>query len=100
MLEHYRARRQLMLEGLNTMMHGKITCREPKGAFYMFPNITGTGLSSEEFSNRLLDEKHVVTVPGTGFGSNGEGFIRLSYATSEANIREGLKRIQEFVEAL
>lgn len=100
MLEQYRARRQLMLEGLNTMMHGKITCREPKGAFYMFPNITGTGLSSEEFSNRLLDEKHVVTVPGTGFGSNGEGFIRLSYATSEANIREGLKRIREFIESL
>lgn len=100
MLEQYRARRQLMLEGLNTMMHGKITCREPKGAFYMFPNITGTGLSSEEFSNRLLDEKHVVTVPGTGFGSNGEGFIRLSYATSEANIREGLKRIREFIKSL
>lgn len=100
MLKHYTTRRKLMLDGLNNMMHGKITCSEPNGAFYMFANISGTGLSSEEFANRLLDEKHVVTVPGTGFGSNGEGFIRLSYATSEENIKEGLKRIQEFVESL
>lgn len=100
MLEHYRNRRKLMMDGLNTMMHGKITCKEPLGAFYMFPNIEGTGLTSKEFSNRLLDEKHVVTVPGTGFGSNGEGFVRMSYATSEENIKEGLKRIQEFVESL
>ena len=62
--------------------------------------ITGTGLSSEEFCNRLLEEKHVVTVPGMGFGPKGEGFIRISYATSEENIAEGLKRIQEFVESL
>lgn len=82
------------------MMGGKITCKEPKGAFYLFPNIKGTGLSSREFCNRLLEEKHVVTVPGDGFGSNGEGFMRLSYATSEENIKEGLKRMQEFVNSL
>lgn len=65
-----------------------------------FPNISKTGLTSEEFCNRLLEEKHVVTVPGTGFGPKGEGFIRISYAISEENIEEGLKRIQEFVESL
>ncbi len=100
MVEKYRARRDMMVKGLNEMMGGKITALEPKGAFYIFPNITGTGLSSEEFCNRLLEEKHVVTVPGTGFGPKGEGFIRISYATSEENIAEGLKRIQEFVESL
>lgn len=65
-----------------------------------FPNISKTGLTSEEFCNRLLEEKHVVTVSGTGFGQKGEGFIRISYAISEENIEEGLKRIQEFVESL
>lgn len=100
MLKAYERRRKLMVEGINSMMGGKITCKEPKGAFYLFPNIKGTGLSSREFCNRLLEEKHVVTVPGDGFGSNGEGFMRLSYATSEENIKEGLKRMQEFVNSL
>lgn len=100
MLKKYKERRALILNGLNTMMDGKITCREPLGAFYVFPNITKTGLSSEEFCNRLLEEQHVVAVPGTGFGSNGEGFVRLSYATSEEKIREGLLRIQSFIRSL
>lgn len=69
----------------------------PKGAFYAFPNISKLGLSSREFAMRLLQEKHVVVVPGTGFGEGGEGFVRLAYATSEYNIREGLKRIRDFV---
>ena len=72
----------------------------PKGAFYAFPNISKLGLSSREFAMRLLKEKHVVVVPGTGFGEGGEGFVRLAYATSEENIREGLRRMKEFVESL
>ncbi len=100
MIKKYKNRRDILMNGLNTMMDGKITCKEPKGAFYIFANIKGTGLSSDEFCNRLLQEKHVVTVPGSGFGSNGEGYIRLSYATSEDNIKEGLNRMQEFVNSL
>ncbi len=72
----------------------------PKGAFYAFANISKTGLKSEDFAHRMLKEKKVVLVSGTGFGEGGEGFVRLSYATSEDNIREGLKRIEEFVEGL
>ena len=100
MVSRYRIRRNIMADGLNTMMDGKITCNEPKGAFYIFANIKNTGLSSEEFCNRLLQEQHVLTVPGNGFGSNGEGFVRLSYATSEDNIREGLRRIRVFLDSL
>ena len=95
---HYRRRRQIIVDGLNEI--DGIRCLAPKGAFYAFANITATGLSSKEFAMRLLREKAVVTVPGTGFGEGGEGFVRLSYATSEETIREGLNRIREFVESL
>lgn len=98
MKRQYRRRRELIVGGLNGI--SGIRCLAPKGAFYAFANITGTGLSSRDFAIRLLQEKHVVTVPGTGFGEGGEGFVRLSYATSEETIREGLKRIREFVESL
>lgn len=94
----YLKRRELMVKGLNRI--DKISCLLPKGAFYAFANISRTGLSSREFAIRLLQEKRTVVVPGTGFGQGGEGFIRLSYATSEANIQEGLKRIDEFVKSL
>lgn len=94
----YRRRRVLVVEGLNAIE--KISCLAPKGAFYAFANISKTGLKSREFAIRLLQEKHTVVVPGTGFGKGGEGFMRLSYATSEENIREGLKRIKEFVDSL
>ena len=94
----YRRRRKLIVDGLNAIPG--ISCLPPKGAFYAFANITGTGLSSWDFAIRLLQEKHVVTVPGTGFGEGGEGYVRLSYATSEEAIREGLKRIREFAENL
>ena len=77
-----------------------VSCLMPKGAFYAFPNISQLGIPSREFAMRLLKEKHVVVVPGTGFGEGGEGFVRLAYATSEYNIREGLKRIREFVKTL
>ena len=98
MKKEYAKRRKLIVDGLNSI--DKISCLAPKGAFYAFPNIKATGLTSRDFAIRLLKEKHCVVVPGTGFGEGGEGFIRLSYATSEDNIREGLKRIREFVESL
>lgn len=98
MKTHYRRRRELIVKGLNDI--GKISCQWPMGAFYAFANVSGTGLNSREFAMRLLQEKHVVVVPGTGFGEGGEGFVRLSYATSEATIQEGLRRIKAFVDGL
>lgn len=94
----YRKRRQLLIDGLNRI--DKINCLAPKGAFYAFPNISKTGLTSREFAIRLLKEAHTVVVPGTGFGEGGEGFVRLSYATNEENIKEGLRRIEAFVKSL
>ncbi|HRU40876.1 MAG TPA: pyridoxal phosphate-dependent aminotransferase, partial [Candidatus Diapherotrites archaeon] len=91
MLEKYAARRNLIVEGINSIE--KLSCIKPKGAFYAFPNITGTGMKSEEFAVELLKKTGVVVVPGSGFGEAGEGFIRISYATSEENIKEGLRRI-------
>ena len=98
MKKQYRRRREIIVEGLNSIKN--VSCMSPKGAFYAFANISRTGLKSRDFAIRLLQEKHVVVVPGTGFGEGGEGFVRLSYATSEENIVEGLKRIKEFVESL
>lgn len=98
MLEKYAMRRNLIVEGINSIE--KLSCIKPKGAFYAFPNITGTGMKSEEFAVELLKKTGVVVVPGSGFGEAGEGFIRISYATSEENIKEGLKRIKAFVQGL
>lgn len=98
MKRQYRRRREIIVEGLNDMKG--VSCLMPKGAFYAFPNISKLGIPSREFAMRLLKEKHVVVVPGTGFGEGGEGFVRLAYATSEDNIREGLRRMKEFVESL
>ena len=98
MKRQYRRRREIIVGGLNDMKG--VSCLMPKGAFYAFPNISKLGIPSREFAMRLLKEKHVVVVPGTGFGEGGEGFVRLAYATSEDNIREGLRRIKEFVESL
>ena len=75
-----------------------MSCRVPKGAFYVFANIIETGLKSKEFCVSLLKSTGVVTVPGSGFGDAGEGFIRFTYATSEENIREGLRRVKGFME--
>ena len=98
MKRQYRRRREIIVGGLNDMKG--VSCLMPKGAFYAFPNISKLGIPSREFAMRLLKEKHVVVVPGTGFGEGGEGFVRLAYATSEDNIREGLRRMKEFVESL
>lgn len=74
-----------------------LDCFEPKGAFYCFPCIKSTGLSSEEFCTRLIKEKHVAVVPGNAFGECGEGFIRVSYCNSLKNIAEAMRRIEEFL---
>lgn len=98
MKDEYRKRREIIIEGLNDIPG--ISCIPPKGAFYAFANIKKLGLSSREFAIKLLQDQHVVVVPGNGFGEGGEGFIRLSYATSEETIKEGLKRIRTFAEGL
>ncbi len=97
MVRSYDRRRRLMVERLNAM---GLDCFEPKGAFYVFPSIASTGLSSEEFCTRLLKEKQVACVPGTAFGESGEGHIRCSYATGLENLTEALGRIEAFVLSL
>ena len=94
MVRSYDRRRRLMTEGLQAM---GLPCFEPKGAFYVFPCIARTGLSSEEFCERLLREKHVAAVPGTAFGESGEGYVRCSYATGIEKLREALARMAGFV---
>ena len=97
MAEEYDARRRLIVDGFNKL---GLTCRDPKGAFYAFPSIQKTGLTSEEFCRQLLEKKHVAVVPGPAFGKGGEGFIRASYCYSTDHIKEALKRIGEFLEEL
>ena len=94
MREEYDRRRKIMVNGFNEL---GLTCPEPKGAFYTFPSIKSTGMSSDEFCERLLYEKKVALVPGNAFGESGEGFVRASYCYSIAHIREALKRIGEFI---
>ena len=77
-----------------------LPCFEPEGAFYVFPSIAGTGLSSSEFAERLLMEERVAVVPGYGFGDCGEGYIRCCYATALPNIEEAMIRMRRFVEKL
>ena len=97
MREEYDMRRRLIVSGFNRL---GLECREPKGAFYAFPCIRSTGLSSEEFCEKLLYSKKVAVVPGTAFGQGGEGFIRASYCYSTEHITEALRRIGEFLEEL
>jgi aspartate/methionine/tyrosine aminotransferase len=91
MVKEFRARRDLIVDGLNRVKGFR--CHRPSGAFYVFPNITGTGMTSKEVENHLMDNAGVAVLAGTAFGSNGEGFIRLSYANSQANIKKALERI-------
>ncbi len=94
MISEYNRRRRLMVEGLNNL---GLECFEPKGAFYTFPSIQNTGLTSEEFAKRLLLEEKVVVIPGSVFGACGEGFVRCSYAVSQYEIKEALERIGSFL---
>jgi len=97
MTAEYNQRRRLILQGFRQM---GLDCFEPKGAFYLFPSIKKTGLTSLEFAEQLLWAEKVALVPGDAFGESGEGFIRCSYATSTANIKEALLRIERFIATL
>jgi len=98
MADEYDRRRRFVLERLNKI--SKITCTKPEGAFYVFPNIRRLGMSSLDFSMHLLEKGKVSTVPGSEFGKHGEGYLRISYATSMANLREGLDRLEAVVNEL
>lgn len=74
-----------------------LPCFNPEGAFYIFPDIRSTGLTSEQFCQQLLEQQHVAVVPGTAFGQSGEGFIRVSYCYSIDHILEAVRRIQKFL---
>jgi aminotransferase len=95
MVEEYSRRRLLIVQGLNDI---GLSCFEPKGAFYAFPSIKSTGMTSEEFAERLLIEEKVAVVPGTAFGECGEGYVRCCYATSLADIEEALTKIKRFMD--
>lgn len=95
MLSHYDQRRNLLVNGLNQI---GLSCFEPKGAFYAFPSIKSTGMNSQEFCEKLLQEEKVAVVPGDAFGQCGEGYIRCSYAASVEQITEALVRMERFVE--
>ena len=97
MKREYDMRRRFTVDGFRKI---GLDCFEPKGAFYVFPCIKSTGLSSEEFAERLIMAKRVAVVPGNAFGDCGEGFIRVSYCYSIDNIKEAIKRIGEFVKEI
>ncbi len=97
MIRQYNRRRRLIVAGMNRI---GLDCFEPKGAFYVFPSVQRTGMTSEEFAERLLHEEKVAVVPGNAFGECGEGYIRCSYATSLQNIQLALERTARFMERL
>ncbi len=97
MVEDYDMRRRLTADGFNKM---GLTCFEPEGAFYVFPCIKSTGLTSEEFCEKLLYSQRVAVVPGNAFGASGEGYIRVSYSYSVEHIIEALSRIEKFLKTL
>ncbi|WP_433940957.1 aminotransferase class I/II-fold pyridoxal phosphate-dependent enzyme [Paenibacillus lautus] len=95
MRQAYDERRQMFVQGLSDI---GLSCRDPLGAFYAFPSITGTGLGSQQFAERLLREAKVAVVPGHVFGAGGEGFIRCSYAASSARLCEALERMERWLQ--
>ncbi len=97
MRQEYDGRRRYLLERLRKL---GLPCFEPKGAFYMFPDIRGTGLSSDEFCERFLRQEQVAAIPGTAFGPGGEGFIRCCYAVSMQDLSEAMKRLEHFLSTL
>ena len=98
MLAEFTLRRRLVTDGLRSIPG--INCPEPEGAFYAFPNISGTGLSSGEFEDRAMNEAGVALLSGAGFGEFGEGYVRLSYANSQENISKALERLDAMVRGL
>ncbi len=97
MVREYDDRRKIIVDGFNKM---GLTCFNPRGAFYIFPSIKSTGMTSQEFCEKLLESQKVAVVPGTAFGDCGEGFIRVSYAYSIQEINAATERIKAFVESL
>jgi aspartate aminotransferase len=97
MVHEYRARRDVVVDGLNAIPG--VHCHLPGGAFYVFPNITGTGIGEQELADGLLGEAGVATLPGTAFGPMGKGFLRLSYGKDIPHLEEGIKRIGEYLTA-
>jgi aspartate/methionine/tyrosine aminotransferase len=98
MVAEFRRRRDVLVDGLNALPG--VRCARPRGAFYVFPSIAGTGRSSAEVADRLLSEAGVAGLSGTAFGEHGEGYLRFSYANSEANLREALERMRPLFAAL
>jgi|TARA_B100001964_G_scaffold177122_1_gene195181 aspartate/methionine/tyrosine aminotransferase len=92
MMEEFTKRRDLVVEGLNSLPG--ITCPEPKGAFYAFPNIRGTGLSSQEFAEKAMYDAGVALLAGTAFGQYGDGYVRISFANSQENLQEAIERLR------
>ena len=97
MVREYDMRRRFIVKSLNDI---GLPCFTPNGAFYVFPSIKSTGLSSVEFCEKLLEAKHVAVVPGDAFGESGEGYVRICYAYSVSHITEAIKRIAEFLDEL
>jgi aspartate/methionine/tyrosine aminotransferase len=97
MVEEFRRRREIIVAGLNAIPG--ITCAKPSGAFYVFPNIRALQMKSAEVEHALLEDAGVAALSGTAFGSNGEGYVRFSYANSQEQIREGLKRLGALVQS-
>jgi aspartate/methionine/tyrosine aminotransferase len=91
MVAEFKRRRDIVVEGLRRLPG--VSCRSPRGAFYVFPNVTKLGRKSGEVADRLMQEAGVAILPGTAFGEHGEGYLRLSYANSEANLRKALDRM-------
>lgn len=96
MRKEYELRRNFIVSSFNEM---GLPCFKPAGSFYVFPNITPTGLSSRDFAIKLLETQQVAVVPGTAFGPGGEGFVRCSYATSLSQIKEAMQKIAKFLQA-
>lgn len=97
MVEEYNTRRRLVIDGFTSI---GMPCFEPEGAFYVFPSIQSTGLSSDEFCERLLYEQRVAVIPGTAFGKSGEGFVRVSYSYSKKHLMEAIQRVEKFLKSL
>ena len=97
MRDSYHQRRDYVVKRLNDM---GLDCHLPGGAFYVFPDISKTGLSSKEFAIQLLEAKNIAAVPGDAFGSAGEGFLRCCYATSFDELKTAMNRMEEFVNSI
>lgn len=98
MVAEFKVRRDLLVDGLNAIEG--VSCKRPRGAFYVFANITGLGLTSKQVETRLLDDFGVAALAGTSFGAYGEGYLRFSYANSQDNIKQALDRFADFAAAV